>query len=1363
MLASISTWAQPTASTPEVGKSYYLYNPKTGRFLVSLNGTPYVRSLGNAWTIIDGSSKEAGYIQLRLKDDESGYLWGIYWAAVGGSYSSYPDETYYKPIKQGETDNYKLLMYSWSSQAKDGNVYINTGGGNRVAGNSHEQAGLDADYTLWEFISEEDYLEYSKNVGYPFSEIPSVDYTAQGSAPAGGKTYVLYNETGKFLYNDADGKTPKISSSQATYYTFITTGSEYYIRSNTGDLYKQNNSNWNTWTNGNQGDEAKWSATLDGGKYKLQNHNKAANTHYFAPNSNGEGVQCYCDKTSLTGWYLIDITDKDVAVSLLYALQQAEKTYYVPAHESDAKDALREALNNVYVTYVIAPSFTSSTYDTGKAAIDAAINEYENSRFDYITGNEGGEDITSWIVNPTPTSNGSGWTLSQTPTYDSGNNCAEYWSKSGASLSQEITKELPAGYYRLTNVALTRTGMTAQLAVSGATSGALNSMNISTVGSGTVNDRAQAKTWFDAGYGVNELDFYVPSTQKVTISLTADNTTGDHWLVWRSFQLTAIGTSEGNVLNLEKYLDNAALTPAKSARDDDSNDNIIGTERTNLVNAIDALDDYSDEGTVASDVAARKSLKYALVDPYNEFTESSVKTNYDALVTEIAKAKALGIDAEIADAYAATSSSTSASVLASTQDLMVDEYEFVRDNYQTPISLGSWTETGTNTMPTDFNNQHWSGTAVNYKNQNDTNGQGWNANTWSMGLNQDITLPAGDYVLKVAGRKSQDAYITLTVTKKSDSSKLGEISDFPSSNDAKGINTSGETDFATGDGHNYANGGKGYGWQWRYVPFSLTEETTVNIAVAAGSSLIHNWASFGDYAVWSKPNVPASLIAYNKAKDDAATAKSEYPSVTGSELTDLNDALDADPGSTVESIDAATADIIAKTGTLIAAAPSYDAYLLVKGYGEAIDAELLPYATSAKLSAVTAALATSVTSASTAEAATAAINTANRAAYESNAMAENVPGVSRTNLIKNAYGSATAGWSGSFGTASGEPYTQADGTTATSYFDKNGVKTFTTSQTIKLPKGNYILSVTARAQSDIDSYKMQVTNNADESEEVDLSAIGNQNGVFGRGWNDFFVVFEQKAFGDATISVVGDNTTSDANFWMSWGRFRLYSIGGEEAYVISEDEAYTPVNGDVAGIKVSLARTIKSDVVNTLVLPFDMSQSEVETAFGTGSKVYVVDSYDAENEKVVFSQDENGITANKPCLLKATSAGTAYNFTGRTLKAGTATDTGENISMTGNYAKPFTVPENNYIISGGSIYLVNSEVAMKTMRAYITLTNSSSARVSIAFDDDDPTAINAIEAAEESEDLKDGKYLIDSKIVIVKNGVKYSANGQILK
>ena len=74
-----------------------------------------------------------------------------------------------------------------------------------------------------------------------------------------------------------------------------------------------------------------------------------------------------------------------------------------------------------------------------------------------------------------------------------------------------------------------------------------------------------------------------------------------------------------------------------------------------------------------------------------------------------------------------------------------------------------------------------------------------------------------------------------------------------------------------------------------------------------------------------------------------------------------------------------------------------------------------------------------------------------------------------------------------------------------------------------------------------------------------------------------------------------------------------------------------------------------------------------------------------------------------------------------------------------------------------------SGVAIPSNKAYLKVVGTG-ARLTITFDDEDPTAINAVDATEiETDGLKDGKYLEDGKIVIVKNGVKYSANGQILK
>lgn len=67
-------------------------------------------------------------------------------------------------------------------------------------------------------------------------------------------------------------------------------------------------------------------------------------------------------------------------------------------------------------------------------------------------------------------------------------------------------------------------------------------------------------------------------------------------------------------------------------------------------------------------------------------------------------------------------------------------------------------------------------------------------------------------------------------------------------------------------------------------------------------------------------------------------------------------------------------------------------------------------------------------------------------------------------------------------------------------------------------------------------------------------------------------------------------------------------------------------------------------------------------------------------------------------------------------------------------------------------------------KAYLTVAKNTGARLAVSFGEEDGfTGINAVESTEaETGALKDGKYLIDGKIVLVKNGVKYDANGKKL-
>ena len=235
--------------------------------------------------------------------------------------------------------------------------------------------------------------------------------------------------------------------------------------------------------------------------------------------------------------------------------------------------------------------------------------------------------VQSWITNTMPVINADGWTVSQTPTYDAGNICAEYWNKSGASIKQTVS-DLPAGSYDLVAVALTRDGMTATLYAGS------NTMSIVTVGSGTVNNRTQAKDWFNAGNGVNKLEF-THGGGNLEIGLIADNANGDHWLVWRSFVLLYKG------LDLSEF----AASLASAVADAEA---IEGTVPTAAYNALAAVVTANNQTYTTTDEYT--AATNAIVEATN--TAKALQANYARYntVKTAAKAIATNLDTTTPDA-----------------------------------------------------------------------------------------------------------------------------------------------------------------------------------------------------------------------------------------------------------------------------------------------------------------------------------------------------------------------------------------------------------------------------------------------------------------------------------------------------------------------------------------------------------------------------------------------------------------------------------------------------------------------------------------------------------------------------------------
>lgn len=225
------------------------------------------------------------------------------------------------------------------------------------------------------------------------------------------------------------------------------------------------------------------------------------------------------------------------------------------------------------------------------------------------------------------------------------------------------------------------------------------------------------------------------------------------------------------------------------------------------------------------------------------------------------------------------------------QALEVATYNYVKSEFSYPVELpeANWIAEGPTGSKSE---QHWSGKESSYLEQS---GAAWGQNAWSISYKQDKTLPAGDYVFKVSGRRAAGTgnTLSLVVTNINDPGnpvELGMVNDFPEGDTGLGINKNGITSFDAGDEAGFANNNNGRGWQWRYVKFTLTSEATVQVAVEAEATTNHQWISFCDATLQMTED---TYLEANKGALDATTAAAKALIDTKPMGTAENEALKA--------------------------------------------------------------------------------------------------------------------------------------------------------------------------------------------------------------------------------------------------------------------------------------------------------------------------------------------------------------------------------------------------------------------------------------------------------------------------------------
>ena len=984
--------------------------------------------------------------------------------------------------------------------------------------------------------------------------------------------------------------------------------------------------------------------------------------------------------------------------------------------------------------------------------------------------------VQAWVTNSVPVNDTKGWTVSQTPTnFDGGNVCAEFWNASGASIKQTVNN-LPAGSYELIAVALTRTGMTATL------NAGSNTMNIATVSSDDVNGRGGANTWFNNGNGVNKLEF-THAGGSLEIGLTADNTTGDHWLVWRSFVLIYKG------LDLSEFA--ASLAAAVAAAEA-----VEGTVPTAAYNALAAVvtennktyttpDDYT---AATNAIIEATNVAKALQANYTRY--NNIKTAAKTIVTNLDTTTP---DAELA---AATTNDAIDAAIATLRAAFLAELP----NVTIPTDPGyiDVTAVMVDNASVSHNTEFWitekqsgNGPTTNYGET-----EFYNAN---FKFYQTLALTPGTWEFGVTGfhRGGQGDFSTYFYA--------GEDKILIPGVESSVVNTMAEA-------QTYFNGGNGK----VALKFLIETSGDVEIGIDNQDTQTDKWTIFRDFTLkyYGAPDYSIYEDRLAELANEAATVEGTVPAAAYTALNNVvteNNTTHANKAEYIAAIEAVENAI----ATAKALQGAYEEYNTVKAQVEAMKSvEGYTETTSGATSTLTSDIATvdeAVAAATTADAIANQV-TALRAAGKAFLVGVRSDGEHAfdiTFLITNPGfdNNNTDGWEKTF-----TPNDQWSGLNTRIQCNEFYQSTFDFYQTLTgMPKGNYELKVqafqrpgfaadvypgylagTSKATSVIYINEGETTINHFGAGVIDnvfghtlnggnLSDLGagydvavlDNNGtpMYGPQMMETAALwFSQGYYDNSVLTAVegslklGFKSTAAAagGDWTIFDNFRLYYYGQSINVAMDEAVAFSAL-ADIEGANVTMVRNGKASY-NTVALPFDLTEDQVKAVFGDGVEVYSFsDEGDPNNTTVNFNTAAIAIQANVPVLVKATQASSQIKVNNVTVKTGEAKVEGNNFDFVGNYGGQVTIAAGDYFISGNKLYKSAGSTTIKGFRAYLKAkeTTSTGGEVKLYIDGLE-TAIDAIngEAAEQGaiyniagqrvNKAQKGIYIVNGKKVIVK-------------
>ena len=321
---------------------------------------------------------------------------------------------------------------------------------------------------------------------------------------------------------------------------------------------------------------------------------------------------------------------------------------------------------------------------------------------------------------------------------------------------------------------------------------------------------------------------------------------------------------------------------------------------------------------------------------------------------------------------------------------------------------------------------------------------------------------------------------------------------------------------------------------------------------------------------------------------------------------------------------------------------------------------------------------------------------------------------------------------------SGQQYT---GAPDNKYFDGWYNQASDASQTIYgLPAGTYTLKVATRASAEAtntNNYNVWV-NGGTANVKVLGNHIGSTGGCLGNGWNWTIASFTLDATANVSIGFYAKpGNSGDTKYWAGADDWHLYKGSLSETATIGA-KGYTTFSSscplNLASISGGTAyKVIASDVDGTVVTP-----SAVTGSIAAGEGLILSGT---PNSKVTIPVVASGdaISGN---LMVGCPIGATIN------------------KETSNYEKFYVLVNDETVAKFANLtdwVGADKTVNIPANKAYLNIPSPSARSMSIVLGDK-VTGVANVEAAAEAK-AKEGKFIENGKLVIVKNGQKFNAAG----